>query len=67
MKTPVSIFEYARMVTRIEEEILYLLTGEDVANEGERVNPPSMRPSQAPRSEASPPPAQRSEKSSTAT
>jgi hypothetical protein len=46
MKSTVSIFEYARMVTRIEEEILMLLTGEEWADSQQRKNPPSLRPSQ---------------------
>ncbi|MCS6860735.1 MAG: hypothetical protein NZT92_10505 [Abditibacteriales bacterium] len=45
MKPVMSIFEYARLVTRIEEEILTLLLG-DEPNGQKRKNPPTLRPSQ---------------------
>jgi hypothetical protein len=45
MKSVISIFEYARMVTRIEEEILTLLTGDEPDGQ-KRKNPPTLRPSQ---------------------
>lgn len=45
MKSVLSIFEYARMVTRIEEEILTLLIG-DEPDGRKRKNPPTLRPSQ---------------------
>lgn len=57
MKSVISIFDYARMVTRIEEEILTLLIG-DEPNGQRRKNPPTLRPSQV-RPPETPPPSEK--------